>query len=88
MRFTTENARTMGRRGGRACVAKHGVEHMQAIGRLGFLCLARSLGYAGGSRRAAVIHLQQLGRLKGPGPTLSAEELSALQQSLGLDEDV
>jgi general stress protein YciG len=71
MAFTQDTAREAGRKGGLACLAAHGREHMARIGRLGFLGLARKLGYAGGSRRGALIELQQSGRLarRGPDPT-------------------
>jgi hypothetical protein len=73
MAFTKETAREAGRQGGRACFARHGREPMAAIGRLGLQALARKLGFAGGSRRGALIKLQQRGRLRdlGPDPTES-----------------
>jgi hypothetical protein len=68
MPFTTDTAREAGRQGGRACVARHGREHMAEIGRLGFQGLARKLGYLGGSRRMALAKLLRRGKLRDLGP--------------------
>jgi hypothetical protein len=86
MRFTSDNAREFGRRGGQTTASRYGSEHMARIGRAGFLALARRFGYVGGSRRGAVQHLQGLGRLAGPGPYLSPEHLAALFRSVGLGD--
>jgi general stress protein YciG len=68
MPFTRATAAAMGRQGGRSTFARHGREHMQAIGRKGFDGLARSLGFAGGSRKGALVQLQSRGRLRNLGP--------------------
>jgi hypothetical protein len=53
-----------GRLGGRATVARHGVEHMRTIGKAGFQGLARSLGYMGGSRLGALQFLLSKGKIR------------------------
>jgi general stress protein YciG len=75
MPFTKGDAAEFGRQGGRSTAAKYGREHMARIGRLGFAALAKRLGYAGGSRRVALIRLLRAGRLRdlGPDPTEAHE---------------
>lgn len=53
-----------GRSGGRATVARHGVEHMRAIGKRGFAGLARRLGFVGSGRRGALSFLASRGKIK------------------------
>jgi hypothetical protein len=75
MPFTTATARDAGRQGGRACFIRHGPEHLATIGRLGFSALACKLGFAGGSRRGALVKLHRRGRLRDlgqdPGPDVA-----------------
>jgi hypothetical protein len=75
----------MGRRGGKATVARHGREHMARIGALGFAALARRLGYAGGARKGAVAFLQRSGRLA-PIAVATPEQLRALHARLMADD--
>lgn len=75
----------IGRKGGRATVAKHGAAHMSRIGKAGFEGLARRLGYAGGHRRGALLFLQRCRGFKRPAD-LSPAEFEALFESLGVDD--
>jgi hypothetical protein len=86
MRFTSDNAREFGRRGGQATLARHGREHMARIGQAGFLALARTLGYVGGSRRGAVQQLQAAGRLKCRFSDLTMAEYRRLCREVGLED--
>lgn len=87
MPFTPDNAREAGRQGGRACFARHGRDHMAAIGRLGFQGLARRLGFAGGSRRRALTILLGRGKLldRSPDPTAALEWANAVIDNLDPD---
>lgn len=76
--------REAGRLGGRATVARHGTEHMRAIGKHGFLGLARRLGYAGGSRHGALYRLIAKGRIRPFVPDLTEAEMADLYESVGL----
>lgn len=81
----TEIARAAGQVGGRATVDRHGIGHMQTIGKRGFSALARKLGYVGGSRRGALRIIQARGGLPAP-RDLSPGETAALYASVGLDQ--
>jgi hypothetical protein len=63
-RLTPDRARELGRKGGRATLAKYGREHFVELGRLGFLALAKSLGFAHGYRQAALAQLVRRGKLR------------------------
>jgi hypothetical protein len=73
--FTRETAREAGRKGGRSVVEKYGAECMRAIGKRGFAALARRLGFAGGSRRGALIKLLGRGKLR----DLGSDQSEALE---------
>jgi general stress protein YciG len=47
--FTSRTAKDMGRKGGRSTFARHGTDHMQAIGRKGFQATCDR--HYGGDRR-------------------------------------
>jgi hypothetical protein len=87
MPFTKDTAREAGRKGGLACLARHGREHMAEIGRLGLAALARRRGFVGGSRLGALQWLISRGRLRdrGPDPTAAIEWAAAVLE--GLDRD-
>lgn len=60
MKFTKENAAELGRRGGQATVAKHGNEHMQEIGRKGFVATTKR--YFHGSEFSHIRFLINMGK--------------------------
>jgi hypothetical protein len=70
-----------GRVGGRATLARHGVEHFRAIGKLGFAALARRLGYVGGSRLGALQYLTAKGKVP-TGPVVSTEEFERMFEAI------
>lgn len=74
--------REAGRLGGRATVARHGRQHMAALGRRGFDALARSLGYGG--RRLALYRLASKGRIRPFVPDLTEAEMAELYEAVGL----
>jgi hypothetical protein len=59
MRFTPHNAKAHGRAGGLATLARHGREHMQAIGRRGFAATCNR--HFAGDRRAMLNDLIRRG---------------------------
>jgi general stress protein YciG len=87
MPFTRDTAREAGRKGGLACLAAHGREHMAEIGRLGFAALARRRGFVGGARLGALQFLLSKGRLRdrGPDPTEAFEWAERVLDALDLD---
>src|SRR5947209_16601672 len=79
-----------GRLGGRATVARHGTEHMRAIGKAGFRGLVRYLSkrYQGASRREAVARLVAAGKVRDRlGPRMSDAEAEALRR-FGIEGEV
>jgi hypothetical protein len=72
MPFTKDTAREAGRKGGLACLAAHGRDHMAHIGRLGFAALARRRGFMGGSRLGTLQFLLSKGKMIDRGPDQSA----------------
>jgi len=57
-----------GRKGGEETVRRHGIAHMQKIGKAGFQAYARKLGFMGGSRLGAVQRLTRMGKFPGLTP--------------------
>ena len=87
-KLTKARARKIGRKGGKATLARYGPEHFSDLGKLGFAALAAKLGFQGGGRRGALQQLIGSGKIRlGPAEERAQSEAEDFFEQFWRDFD-